>query len=360
MITQTATPIQKAKSNDAVFFEIWQKSKLFATDKIKTPPVCLSYGDGASKTAIGTLGSFSMIIGRPKSRKTFFVSALAGVAINNSEHLGIKGSFPKNKNRVLYFDTEQSKYHAKKVLDRILKINEMDKNTHPENLDFMLLSPYAPERRLEIIDFVIKNSKNVGLVIIDGIKDVVTSINDESEATKVSTKLLEWITNYNIHIITVLHQNKNDENARGHIGTELENKAESVIIVRKSGEQPECSTVESKTLRDVDFDTFAFGIDENNVPYATEITSEGISKKKQQVGELTNDQMTKLLEAAFGKQKYLGWTRLRNNLYTASKTFGFFLNQNKCTELMQMLPDLGLIKKERNQYRMSFNEMPFS
>jgi hypothetical protein len=32
-----------------------------------------------------------------------------------------------------------------------------------------------------------------------------------------------------IHIHTILHQNKADENARGHIGTELNNKAETVL-----------------------------------------------------------------------------------------------------------------------------------
>ena len=31
----------------------------------------------------------------------------------------------------------------------------------------------------------------------------------------------------------ILHQNKGDENARGHIGTELNNKAETVLLVEK-------------------------------------------------------------------------------------------------------------------------------
>mgnify|MGYP007001916110 CR=1 FL=1 len=42
-----------------------------------------------------------------------------------------------------------------------------------------------------------------------------------------------WSETKGIHIFTVLHENKIDNNVRGHIGTELQNKSETVISVRK-------------------------------------------------------------------------------------------------------------------------------
>ena len=48
---------------------------------------------------------------------------------------------------------------------------------------------------------------------------------------------MQWTDDRQIHIHTILHQNKGDENARGHIGTELNNKAETVLLVEKGQEQ---------------------------------------------------------------------------------------------------------------------------
>jgi hypothetical protein len=42
--------------------------------------------------------------------------------------------------------------------------------------------------------------------------------------------LMQWTGEKNIRIQTVLHLNKGDDNARGHIGTELNNKAESLLL----------------------------------------------------------------------------------------------------------------------------------
>jgi len=134
---------------------IWQKSKLLASDIIETPPVCFSYESETYKSIIGTLGNFTLITGRAKSRKTFFISVLGAIALNNGTHLGIKASFPDSQKKVLYFDTEQSKYHAKKVLTRILKINKINETEHPENLEFVLLRPFSPQTRLDVMDYII-------------------------------------------------------------------------------------------------------------------------------------------------------------------------------------------------------------
>ena len=60
---------------------------------------------------------------------------------------------------------------------------------------------------------------------------MITSINDEGESTTMSSSLLRWTEEYNIHIIVVLHENPGSDKARGHIGTELTNKAETVIAL---------------------------------------------------------------------------------------------------------------------------------
>jgi hypothetical protein len=74
----------------------------------------------------------------------------------------------------------------------------------------------------------------------------------------------------NISIVTVLHQNKSDTNARGHIGTELMNKSETVISVTKSEQDKEISIVEPVACRNIDFEPFGFEINEDGIPILAE------------------------------------------------------------------------------------------
>ena len=54
---------------------------------------------------------------------------------------------------------------------------------------------------------------------------------------------MQWTSERGIHIQTVLHLNKGDDNSRGHIGTELNNKAETVLQVTKDPTDPDRSIV---------------------------------------------------------------------------------------------------------------------
>ena len=135
-----------------------------------------------------------------------------------------------------------------------------------ENLEFLVLRKYTPEERIAIVREAIYRTENVGLVIIDGIRDMVYDINSPGESTKVISLLMTWTGERNIHIHTILHQNKGDENARGHIGTELSNKAETVLQVEKDSKNPDISTVKTAHIRAVDFEPFAFRINEEALP----------------------------------------------------------------------------------------------
>lgn len=206
---------------------------------------------------LGTLGNFSLIIGKAKSRKSFFINIAVSAAVSSDLLLErFKGELPEEQNEVLYFDTEQSKYHVQLALKRICKQINIDE---PNNLHVYHLRSKSPLERLEIIEALIYANDKVGFVVIDGIKDLITSINDESEATMIASKLLKWTEEKNIHIVNVLHQNKSNDNARGHIGTELINKAETVLSVSKSA----CgnfSVVEPQQCRNIEPEPFAFEI----------------------------------------------------------------------------------------------------
>jgi hypothetical protein len=214
---------------------------------------------------LGTLGNFSLIIGKAKAKKSFLISMAVSIALTKDLLHGLlKSDLPPEQNEVLYFDTEQGKYHVQKAVKRICKQINVDE---PTNLHAFHLRSLNPAERLQFIETEIYSNDKIGFVVIDGIKDLVTSINDEAEATMIASKLLKWTEERNIHIVTVLHQNKGDNNARGHIGTELINKAETVLSVTVVENDKEVSIVEPQQCRNREPESFAFSIDEDGLPF---------------------------------------------------------------------------------------------
>jgi len=284
---------------DLDFEKYLNTTSLKITDKIKEPPICLSIIKNNKASIFGTLGNFSVIAGKPKSRKTFFVSAIVGAVLKGSSYMNIKPTFPKEKRKVIYIDTEQSKFHARLVMERVFKIANISTEKHPDNFQYYTIKRFPPDLKLRLIDYLINKEDDLGLVIIDGIRDVVTSINDEREATKVATYLMKWVDEKNIHIVTVLHQNKADNNIRGHLGSELENKAESIINIKKIPEHDDFSSIEAKNMRDVSFDTYSFGINDDNILYEVDNPEMGNPVSKPKYNEYTDQQYINIVRHVF-------------------------------------------------------------
>ena len=212
-----------------------------------------------------TLGNFSAIDGKAKSRKTFLTSLMNAAAAGNEPMYDlIKGNLPSNKTMVIRFDTEQSEYDAYVVAKRV---DDMvtNKGEHYATFD---LREYSPMERCEIIEFTLaKFRDNIGLVILDGIADLATSNGDEVEATRVVSLLLKWTKIYNCHIINVIHQNKSNDFATGFLGSSIMKKSEAILSVTKEEENPDVSVVECKMIRGVrDFEPFRFNVDGNGMP----------------------------------------------------------------------------------------------
>ena len=244
--------------------ELLAAAEIDLTKPLPKPPICLSIDDAS----LFYLGDISTVIGKAKGRKTFlnslFLAALAG---NCTIQNRIKADLPESKRTVLSFDTEQGAYHAQKTAKRVLRLLNVE--TLP-NFKAYGLRKYTPSERLQIIEFAIYDTPNLGFVVIDGIRDLITDINSPEDATMISSKLMKWSEELNIHILTVLHMNKGDNNARGHVGTELMNKSLTVLGVSKNEKQTDYSTVEAIACRDKDPDPFTFGINDDGLPYLLE------------------------------------------------------------------------------------------
>ena len=162
------------------------ESTISVTSTYEHSPVVLMVDD----TVIGTLGNFSASIGKAKSKKTFNVSAIVASALNNSTVLHYRSTFPENKRKILYIDTEQGRYHCQLVLKRILRLADLPEYKNPDNLIMLALRKFSPKLRLAIVEQAIGIIPDLGLVIIDGIRDFLYDINSSSESTDIISKFM--------------------------------------------------------------------------------------------------------------------------------------------------------------------------
>ena len=230
------------------------------------PPVIMNIINNAGKNLrLFTLGNFSAITGRAKSKKSFLSSLILAAASNNSMIQNkIIGNLPESKNMVIRFDTEQSRYDAyvaSKTTERLVGIELPNFYTFD-------LRKYDPQQRCDIIGYILEKFKNsIGMAIVDGVADMARAINDEEEATRVTSLLMKWTEIYNIHMVVVIHQNKTNNFATGHLGSSIMKKAEAVISVEKDEQDYNISRVKCDMIRGTeDFDDFDFEIDSNGIP----------------------------------------------------------------------------------------------
>ena len=182
--------------------------------------------------------------GKAKSGKTTFLSVLMTAAMVG-KCLSVERVMPDQTTppcghpsysggerlRVLWIDTEQSQQSTQEIIrERIMPMmqeqGEEGRNDLSSYLYAFNLRGMGYELRRRMVSVAVQTVKP-DLCIIDGIKDLMTNINDADQATMIMEQLMDLAKAVNCCIVCVLHQNKSesDRNMRGSIGTELTNKA---------------------------------------------------------------------------------------------------------------------------------------
>ena len=339
--------LNKDSFSDEELESYLSKGEIKATDKITIPPKILFVGD----CTIATFGNFSASTGKAKSKKTFNISAMVAAAVTNSTVLNYRACLPEGKRNILYFDTEQSKFHCHSVLERIYKLSGLSLKEDDPRLMFWGLREYTPKLRIAVIDYALRKYDEVGLVIIDGLRDLMYDINNGKEATDVMTVLMAWTSVYELHIHTVLHLNKNDNNPRGHIGTELETKAETVLIISKNTMNNSVSEVKPMHMRDKEFTTFAFHIDDNKLPVLDSSMSVTVVKPREKsLVSLDNEVHQEILGKLFEENTPTKYNDLVNVVAQAYEAAGYKRGLNGIKGLIKLLTSKGIIVKEENGY----------
>ena len=221
-------------------------------------------------SCVCSVGNISAICGEAKSRKTFLASALVASAMAyDVTWLNNFKSVDKNSDLVvLWVDTEQGERHVRKVIQRMSQMTGAAHGGVPEpRLITLALRELAPkERKQRLYDALF--TMHYDLVVIDGIADLQRNTNDLEESDALVTELMAISTIAQTHILCVLHTNPGSDKARGHLGSSLQRKSESVLFVHRVGD---VSVVEPQFCRNEPFERFAFTIDDDGIPMLCDV-----------------------------------------------------------------------------------------
>ena len=237
-----------------------------------------------------SVGNISAVCGEAKSRKTFLTSGLVASAMALPYgKLNNFGIVDKNHNLdVLWVDTEQGEMHVRKVVERISTMTgaKMGGLLSEPRLTTLALRELSPlERKQRMYDAMML--MHYDLVVIDGIADLQRNTNDLEESDALVTELMALSTIAQTHILCVLHTNPGSDKARGHLGSSLQRKAETVLFVHRVGD---VSVVEPQFCRNEPFERFAFTISEEGIPEVCPLPMEGGASERHPAIALLEDE----------------------------------------------------------------------
>ena len=301
-LPQTATPEELA----------WQRIRPYLLDPRENYPepyYMLEY-NGVPFSKIGGMGAMS---GQKKNGKSFVFTELIAAIVGDgcervSQYLpGLRVpertiEYLGHKPRALYIDTEMERLSSAKVMRRVHWLCDVDMNApFPEDRFAVLWLKNMPRnedkrpyiQRFDLIKTAIEMIQP-DVVFIDGLRDLVASINDEEAGTTILDYFGSIAEERNLSIWLALHQNPSrnneveDAKMRGWIGTELGNKvSDTLVSIKTKTANGVTFTVKQQDARDKDLDDWKFEITDDagnlGIPRITNSGTNMPSKSKEQV-----------------------------------------------------------------------------
>ena len=253
--------------------------------QIKAPDTLLYYGfeDEKNQKRVPALtrGEFSCIVAQSKTKKSFNKSLieacfLGGKSDHYTDHIKRKTT---SDGYIVSIDTEQGEYYAFKTFERTRRIAQVN---NPKYIPLQMRK-LGIQQRLDMIDYIVFESEfsnNIDLLVIDGVADLVYNTNDIKEGVLLAEKLLQWSSKGNLHLITVIHKTGSSDKARGHLGTAIQFKAETIILMDALRDEQgnyiknidgveERNTVKVRCgmSRGKNFNDFYLRVDEDGLPF---------------------------------------------------------------------------------------------
>jgi hypothetical protein len=297
--------------------------------------------------SISTEGNITVLSGDSKSGKSALCNVIIAGAIcpigqnyDSFNNIVVEPNF-QNK-AVLHFDTEQSKQqHYKSMSKAILK--RVDIDTEPafyysyniRELDLLKYMTFCKD----IFEATFMKHGGIHLAVIDGAADFIKSVNDEEDSNNIVKFFEQLAINYKTSIILIIHFNPKSEKQRGHLGSQLQRKAESVLAIKKLNG---ISFIEPQLLRNgsnADIPNIQFSFDESKGYH----TNCGIFKQISKEDEEKNSLIT-IAKSIFSDSP------IRNNLAVENLATNLKIAKRTAELRLKRMVDLNIVSKSKDKF----------
>jgi 5S rRNA maturation endonuclease (ribonuclease M5) len=190
---------------------------------------------------ISTPANLTTITSAIKTGKSAVVGAMAAAAMPHNQDadlLGFSSSNPKEM-ALLWFDSEQSPDDFWHGVYRSVKragLREPPAWLHP-----YCLTGLGCKRAWECVTEATRAGADrhggIQSILIDGLADLVADVNDAEESNAFVATLHDMAIQRDCPIIGVIHFNPGSEKSRGHLGSQVERKAETNLALEKDADQ---------------------------------------------------------------------------------------------------------------------------
>jgi hypothetical protein len=233
-------PHGQAPTNETEDDRIRRLLRARAFDPMRVPPPLRPIFT-LGGVVICTPGNLTAITAQAKVGKSALVSALTAAAMTpadaQADCLTAEG-FNTDGKALLYVDTEQAPddfWHAVNRAKRRACVDAM-----PDWLQAYTIAdlPAQVGRKALAIAMADAAEAHGGIhaVIIDGVADIVLDVNDAEECNGIVAELHGQAIRYDCAIICVIHKNPGSDKTRGHLGSQIERKAETNLTLEKDEE----------------------------------------------------------------------------------------------------------------------------
>ena len=256
--------------------KVFEECLVDLSEELKPAPTAMGIGSHDYKGNMYlnntfSYGEFSALVAASKTKKTFLKSALISGYIGGqtSNYFPDFKSCREGEPYIIDIDTEQGTYYAQRAFRRVAEmVGENYNNYLPFGLEGL-----DPDEVVKFIEGLLSDRRFIGKIkwmSIDGIADLLENANDIEKSFRVVSKLKKWRLENNMHINCVIHKNSTSDKATGHLGSYIQKKSETVILLKDTDEDPrnENSPIEviQTYSRGAPFKPFMFSLNSDTLP----------------------------------------------------------------------------------------------
>ena len=280
------------KEEKRINFDLWPREDTPAAEGPRIIPYLDIAGEDDPIDFLFTLGGKYGLIARAnlhtlqgtkKAGKSAAGLALIAAALKG-DFIGITPS--RADLGILWIDTEQDRNTLRQKARAVLSIAGLD--TMPDRVKIVTLRGYGSPADLLAATLQAIAENTADFVFLDGVVDLCPAFNDEEKSREVIRQLEASAEGSGAAILGLIHTNKRDNEARGHLGAVLQQKSAEIYQVDKTGDTARVSQPFSRFAPVPPF-SFGFADDFKIVPVGGTTNAEQWAAHYNRFAPLFND-----------------------------------------------------------------------